>query len=645
MTTAGIQQVIEGKESKFSIEYDCSSPEEQRYFLLEATPLLSCRGKGAVLSHIDITQQKITEALLHENHQRSEQLVRQRTAELQLFENIFKSALEGITVTDAEGSIINVNQAFCDITGYDRDDVIGRNPRILKSDRHQDRFYQRMWQQLNHQGFWEGEIWNRRKNGEIYPEWLTINTMKGENGNISNYVAVFHDISHIKEKDNKIKQLAYEDPLTGLPNRSLMLDRLNLALDSVKRKDHQIAVLHLDIDHFKNINKLYGYPVGDDLLCSLARHLESQVRDGETLAHLGGDDFVIISRFIKEQGVSALAERLSLSLEQPLVVKDQRIKINISIGIATSGKGWIDPYVLLQNADTALQQSKQAGRNCYRFFDRAINNRLLQQLTIEREIREAFSQREFVVHYQPQIEISSGQIVGVEALVRWQKQDHTMVRPDLFIPVAEEIGLIQDLDMYVLDQACSDILQLHQQGFNDLQLSVNFAAGHFQNGLLAEKIMTMLKKRHFNPAMLGIELTETGMMSDLEKTKDVLTQLGDYGFKIAVDDFGTGYSSLYYLKKLPLSALKIDRSFVQELSDEANDRAIIVAILTLAKALGLKTIAEGVELDSERLFLEQHGCDQIQGYYYSRPLPFSQLTDFLYDWRQTQTSSRLAQVS
>ena len=628
----GIQSVIDGQKDCFLMEYECASPEQVRHYLMRVLPLRYKGGKSGnsvVVSHVDITERKKAEVALKQNYSRAEELINERTAELSLFEKIFKSALEGITVTDVSGTIISVNNAFTKITGYSRDEVIGKNPRVLKSDRHDQNFYRQLWQQLATQGWWEGEIWNRRKSGEVYPEWLTINAIKNSDNKITNYVAVFHDITQIKEKDEKITELAYQDPLTGLPNRAYMFARLEIATERARRKNRGVVLLHLDVDNFKNINDLHGYAKGDAFLCAIADHLSSQVRNGDTVAHIGGDEFAIIGTYEDENTVPNLVERLHCSFKESIRAGNERFDTTVSIGVATFPADGDGPLELIQKAGFALRQAKKEGQNRFCFFDSIQNKRVLDRLKLEDDIRQALIDEDFVVHYQPQIDAMSGAVIGCEALVRWCRKDGSLVAPDLFISVAEEMRIIRQLDLYVMDRAFHDLNELHRGGFGDLSISLNMSAAHFENLEMISDVMSLVTRHEIDPAFVDLEITETAMMKDIKMTENILNRLSQHNFNIAIDDFGTGYSSLYYLKRLPINAVKIDRSFVRELICDDSDQVIVSAILNMAQTLGLKTVAEGVEEQAQLNYLQSRGCNKIQGYYYSRPVAIDELLEFL----------------
>lgn len=627
----GLNAVLSRAHSCFNLEYETISKGRSTHNLFKVHPLSLDHFRGAVVSQLDITRRKQAELALQERHDIIATKVKKSTADLQLFEKIFHSALEGITVTDTNGVILNVNEAFTRITGYSRTEALGRNPRILKSDRHDDEFYQQMWIQLATVGIWEGEIWNRRKNGEVYPEWLSINSIIVPEDGTVNYVAVFHDITQLKEKEERIEHLAYRDPLTGLPNRALLLDRMEMLLKRAKREEKGVAVLCIDLDNFKNINDSLGHPVGDQLLCDVASQLSGLLRSSDTIARISADEFIAVCPFEQDIEVLTLADRLQKSFQQIFHVQNHSFYLTLSIGIAVFPADGTTGDKLIQHADIALNQAKAQGKNRFRLYDEEMNSALVSRLNLERELRDAVEEGTIKVHYQPQINLTTGKILGFEALARWTRQDGSVVPPDQFISIAEETGVIDQLGLHILTQACRDMQTLAAAGFPGLRLSVNLSAVQFRDHKLAARIIDAIKELEFDSFLLELEITETIMMTNLQLIEATLNQLHSQGMRISVDDFGTGYSSLAYLKRFPIAALKIDRSFIADIANDSNDKAIVEAILTMAKALNIETIAEGVEDEEQQAFLAERGCDIVQGYYYSRPLPLDQLLFFMQD--------------
>jgi diguanylate cyclase (GGDEF)-like protein/PAS domain S-box-containing protein len=546
--------------------------------------------------------------------------------QLQLFEKVFESALEGITITDPEGAILAVNRAFTDITGYTAEEAVGENPRILKSDRHPASFYAAMWEALVQEGRWEGEIWNRRKNGEAYPEWLSISAIRDEDGHTSHYVAVFHDITEIKEKEERIQYQAYHDGLTGLPNRVLLKDRMRVAMLHAERHRRRMAVLFLDLDNFKTINDSLGHALGDRLLVAVAARVSGLVRTGDTVSRLGGDEFVVLMDGLEDEHEPVhLAQRVIEAMEQPFVLDGHELYITPSLGITVFPEDGDDPDTLIRNADLAMYQAKEQGRNRYRLFTAQMNERAQTRLALEKDIRKGLAEQEFFLHYQPRLDIAGDTVLGMEALARWQRNGET-VSPAEFIPVCEETGLILPLGEQLLDLACS---QVRECLAGDMRVSVNFSARQFQRADLVPQVERTLARHRMPPTALEMEITESVLLADLADTTRKLHELHDMGVRIAIDDFGTGYSSLAYLKHFPIDVLKIDRSFVIGLARNQGDTGIIRTITQLAANFHMRVVAEGVETAEQLDVLRGMHCHEIQGYYFSRPLPLEELRAFL----------------
>ncbi len=550
---------------------------------------------------------------------------KQAEAELRIAATAFESQ-EGISVTDATGTILRVNRAFTNITGYSADEVIGKNPSILSSGRHNSDFYAAMWNSIKNQGVWDGEIWNRRKSGEIYPEHLTITAVKGANGNISNYVATLTDITLSKAAAEEIQQLAFYDSLTGLPNRRLLHDRLNQALASSARSGRQGALLFLDLDHFKTLNDTLGHDVGDMLLKQVAERLITCVREGDTVARLGGDEFVVM---LEELGSDALdaagqaeavGDKILAALNQPyqLITHEHHSTPSIGATLFNNHQSKIDE--LLKQADIAMYQAKKAGRNTLCFFDPQMQANLGLRVALERDLRLALAEGQFRLYYQMQT-THDRQIVGAEVLIRWQHPKHGLVSPLEFIPLAEETGLILPIGQWVLEIACAQLKlwdsDVHTQ---NLQLAVNVSARQFRQADFVDRVCQVMTNHAINPRQLKLELTESLVLDNVEDTIEKMHALKKFGVHFSMDDFGTGYSSLSYLTQLPLDQLKIDQSFVRNLGIKSSD-AIVQTIIGMADNLGMEVIAEGVETETQRIFLQQHGCLLCQGYLFSKPVP------------------------
>ncbi len=546
---------------------------------------------------------------------------------------VFESTREGVVITDLQSRILAVNRAYTEITGYSEEQVLGKNPKIIRSGRHDENFYQAMWASLNSVGYWRGEIWNRRKNGEVYPQWLTISTVRNEIGAPSNYVGVFTDITQMKQSEARLTHLAHYDPLTGLPNRLLMQSRLQHAIERAQRHHHRVAALYVDLDRFKNINDSLGHPVGDELLIMLAARMKKRLREEDTLARLGGDEFLLMLEDIKEPREPAkLAQNLMSLLAVPFVLPSgHEIFVNASIGISLFPDDARSVTELIQHADMAMYQAKQEGRGTYRYHTEALSIAANERLEMETRLRQALVSEEFVLHYQPLIDARSQQAVGVEALLRWQPQDRAMVAPGKFIPAAEETGLIVPLGEWVLRAACMQGKAWIDAGLPPLVMAVNLSVRQFQSENLVRFIQQVLAETNFPAALLELELTESMFMEHAEQSIDTLRTLKALGVSLAIDDFGTGYSSLTYLKRFPIDKLKIDQSFVHGLAEDLNDREIAATIIAMARGLKLKVLAEGVESQQQLAFLQQHGCDYYQGYLFHKPVPASELESWLRD--------------
>jgi|GEM_PF-478091 len=539
-----------------------------------------------------------------------------------IFHKAFENALEGISITDSDGIILAVNQAFSEITGYSADEVIGRNSHILKSERQDHSFYTQLWSTLLKTGQWSGEIWNQRKNGEVYPEILSISSIYDDNKEVAHYVAVFHDITELKQQEERIVHQAYHDALTGLPNRTLANDRIGVSIAHVKRGGTKLAVLSLDLDNFKNVNDCLGHEHGDQLLQQVAKRLVSLVREEDTVARLGGDEFLIlVAAITAEMVVNDFVQRLLQSFTAPFNVGGSELFISASIGVAFYPEDGDNAGVLTKNADIAMYQAKTTGKNNYCLFTSDLSERISYLRELENNLRQAVMNREFTVFFQPKIDPLRGVITGAEALVRWQKPDGTIVSPADFIPLAEETGLIIPLGEQVLDISCRVIRMLNDLGNAHLTISVNLSPLQFVQPNLVDRIFAILQKYKISSTQLELEITESAMMTDLTQTVETLNQLVDAGIAISIDDFGTGYSSLAYLKRFPIKILKIDRSFIRDLTIDPSDAQLVETIILMAHNLGIGVVAEGVETKEQLEWLKGRGCEQIQGYYYSKPLP------------------------
>jgi diguanylate cyclase (GGDEF)-like protein/PAS domain S-box-containing protein len=544
---------------------------------------------------------------------------------------VFASTRDGVVITDLVPRIVAINRAYADITGYSEAEVLGNNPSMLQSGRQDKAFYQALWQSLRETGHWQGEIWNRRKNGEIYPQWLSISMVRDEWGEPRNYVGVFTDMSQIKASEARLEHLAHFDPLTDLPNRLLVQSRLQNAIERAERHGYRVAALYLDLDHFKNVNDSLGHPVGDELLVQLARRLSERLRDEDTLARLGGDEFLLLLEFVAlPEHAAAVAQSLIDLLQQPFLLESgNEVFVGLSIGISLYPDDASNVTELIQHADAAMYLAKQQGRNTYRFHTESLTRAASERLALETRLRQALDRNEFLLYYQPLIDAASGRAHAVEALVRWQPVGEELIAPDRFIPIAEETGLIVPLGAWVLRTACAQAQVWRQAGLGLQSVAVNLSARQFLAADLVQQVRASLAASGLPACCLELELTESMLMDHAERSIATLAALKALGVRLAIDDFGTGYSSLAYLKRFPIDKLKIDQSFVRGLAESADDREIAATIIAMARNLRLAVLAEGVETAEQRDILAALGCEAYQGYLYSRPLPADALAEWL----------------
>ena len=548
---------------------------------------------------------------------------------LQLAARVFESSGEAIVITDPDNLILSVNRAFSKLTGYSQEEVIGRDPRLLKSDRHEPTFYQELWKSLLAAGHWQGEIWNRRKNGEVYPEWLSITVVRDTQGQVLNYIAIFSDISEIKAAMQQIEFLAHYDPLTRLANRRLLEQRVEQLIALAARNKKQLALLFIDLDRFKVVNDSLGHAAGDVILETVAQRLRATMREVDCLARLGGDEFVcVLHDVIEPPDVHIAARRLMAALDEPIPVAGHTLTVTSSIGISLYPGDGVDYETLLKHADAAMYSAKKAGRDRFAFFCESMNVSMAREREIESALRRALSLDEFVLHYQPQVAIGSGRIIGMEALLRWNSAQLGPIAPGAFIPLAEETGLIVAIGEWVLREACRQNAQWQRAGLPAVVVAVNLSALQFRQSNLPETVRGALQASGLAARWLELELTESLIMQDAEYTIASLQVLKEIGTTLAIDDFGTGYSSLAYLKRFAIDKLKIDQSFIRDIPDDDDDK-IVTAIIGLAHALNLKVIAEGVETDGQLAFLRERHCDEMQGYLYRRPLPAAAMEELL----------------
>ena len=577
---------------------------------LARTQLLRCLGFGATL---------------REHHADRERL-RQAAA-------VFDCTREGVLVTDRKGVIVHVNRAFMQITGFQGEEVLGQEPRMFKSGHHPAAFYQTMFEALQRSGEWSGEIWNRRKSGEIYPQWQTIRLIRDDHGELSHYVAVFSDISKIKDSEHELKYLAHHDPLTDLPNRLLFTDRAQQALASAQINKRGCALLLIDLDHFKMINDSLGHTIGDKLLKAVARRLKAMFGPGITLARLGGDEFAVLAENCPQLvQAAALAQRILDGLKEQFPIDGHQLFINASIGISLFPGDALSAEQLLRNADSALFKTKSAGRDGYALYTEELTAHAQQRVETAFELRRALEQHELRVYYQPVHDLKSCRLVGVEALVRWEHPRRGLVSPAEFIPIAERTGLIAEIDAWVMRHACEQMCQWQRAGLALSFVAVNVSSRLFARHELYQQVAQALHDTGLDPAYLELEVTESAVMDDPEVALEQMYRLRELGVRLAIDDFGTGYSSLLRLKRLPVQKLKIDQGFVAGLPWDEDDGAIVRVIIALAQSMGMQVHAEGIEQAEQAAFILEQGGDLGQGYWFGRPVPAGEL-----DWTRVPT--------
>lgn len=555
---------------------------------------------------------------------------KQAEERLRLAGTVFEAAREAIVVTDAERRIIAVNPAFTVMTGYTQNEVLGQDARILRSERHADEFYAALWQTIEREGVWRGEIWNRRRTDEVCPAMQTIVAVRDASGTLINYVSVATDITPLKQAEERVRRLAYYDALTGLPNRQLLSERARFALAIETNQHLQRAILFLDLDRFKYVNDSLGHQEGDTLLREVALRLRGIVSDTDTLSRLGGDEFVLLLSDVGREGAIEMAENVMSILDRPFMIAGHSFSLTVSIGISLYPHDGSDFETLLRNADTAMYRAKQTGRNTFLFYDTEMNVATLEYLKLMSALRRGVQVGELRTYFQPKVRLSDGCLVGTEALVRWIHPEEGLLMPGRFINAAERTDLIVSIGNWVLEDVCQQLASWRDSGFPPLTVAVNLAPRHFSQPGLADRLQELLQKYQLDPRCLELELTESTLLEPGEETLFTLEKLKRQGVNLAIDDFGVGYSSLSYLKHLPLASLKIDRSFVRDLTTDSDDRTIAATVVALGHSLGLKVVAEGVESEQQRDILLEQGCDFAQGYLYSRPLSSGDFTDW---WR------------
>jgi diguanylate cyclase (GGDEF)-like protein/PAS domain S-box-containing protein len=547
---------------------------------------------------------------------------KQLEQQLRLDQKIIENTEEAVVITDSEAVILDVNDAYTEITGYTREDVVGQNPRFCKSGRHDEQFYKEMWRQLLENGIWSGEIWDRRKQGDVFEKWLTINAIQDSGGATVSYVGVFTDITEKKNAERKLRNILFYDPLTKLPNRTLFQERLEQAILNSQERDMPLALFCIDLDRFKDINDTLGHKAGDELLVQAAKRIRNGLRKSDIVARLCGDEFCVILSEIKlRESVGLLAMRLIHLLQQPFYLAEQEVFVDASIGISIYPDDAKEAEGLLQNADTAMHFAKEQARGSFQHFRSQMNERLLQRLNLEHDLRHALEQEEFLLHYQPKYSLTEERFVGAEALVRWLHPKEGMISPAEFIPVAEAGSMIIALGEWVLRTACRQVKTWEEEGLGRLRIAVNLSSKQFQDRKLLQFIKDTLQETGLAAEQLELEITESTVMEHPQQTAELLREIRELGVRIAIDDFGTGYSSLAYLKKFPVNTLKIDQSFVADLTKDSEDEAIVDSIIRMAAGLKLDVVAEGVETQEQLDFFKKRRCKEVQGYFFSKPLP------------------------
>ena len=558
-----------------------------------------------------------------------------------LYAKVFENSGEAILISDSNNRIVAVNQALEMDTGYTKGELIGKDPRILSAGKTPRETFRLMWAALQDKeaGFWQGELWDLRKDGSIYPKWAAITAVHDAKGSLTNYIASYTDISERKTSEARIAHLAHHDALTGLFNRYSLENRLAQSLLAARRENRQMAVIFIDLDRFKIINDTLGHHVGDLLLVEVANRLSACVRESDIVARLGGDEFVVaLTSLANDMDAAHVVKKIIAALEIPCEIEGKQLHTTLSVGISFFPDNGEDVDALMKNADTAMYHAKEKGRNNFQFFSPAMTAAATERHEIERDLRIALKNKEFELHYQPQVCANKGLIRGVEALIRWRHPDRGLIPPLKFIPIAEESGVIESIGSWVLEEACRQMAEWRKAGFDLKHVAVNLSAHQLRSPNLVRQVQSAIARFGLAPGQLELEITESVAMEDPERAIGQLRMLRDSGVELAIDDFGTGYSSLAYLKMLPIHTLKLDRAFVRDIETDENDAAISSATLALAKNLGLRVVAEGVETEAQRDFLTSHACNLLQGYLFGKPEPADVLT------ARWQTSAAMPRV-
>jgi diguanylate cyclase (GGDEF)-like protein/PAS domain S-box-containing protein len=611
-----LQEMIEARRDNYHL-YERYVPTDGRTVWGSRTATAIRDTAGGALRFVVAVVEDVTEKKRLEDHMR-------------LADTVFRNTGEGLFVTDADQRIIHVNPAFTELTGYSPSDVLGKTPSVLSSGRHSPEFFQTMRQTLAETGKWQGEIWNRRKSGEMFAEWLNIAAVRDEQGVLTNYVSVFSDITSRKQVEERLNYLANHDPLTRLPNRTLFQERLSRALTRAHRNQSIVALLFIDLDHFKQVNDTLGHLAGDLLLQQVADRLSSCIRQGDTVARLAGDEFTVILEDIADpRDAAVVAHKILRALFDPFDLKGREAKISSSIGVALYPADAGDPQTLVRLADAAMYRAKHQGRNTCQFHSETVNAQAFERLTLENALRHAVERNEFHLHYQPIFDVRSGKVVAVEALLRWNHPEIGAVAPSQFLPLAEETGLVLPIGQFVLESACRQTKLWHDGGFPNLRVNVNLSGRQLRTIDLIETVAEALEHTGLPPEALEVEVPEGSVIDRQHEPGSLFSRFKALGVGLAIDDFGSGYSSFAFLRRLPANALKIDQAFVRNAACESDDAEIVTAIVAVAHGLHMAVVAPGIETEAQLDFLAGCGIDHVQGFLLARPMTAEEMTVFL----------------
>ncbi len=626
-THSTLQDYLDGKTSSYFSEHRVCCKDRSYQWILERGMVVSRSEDGKPLrmigTHTDISARK-----------RAEDLLKTQQTQIKLAAQVFAHGREGITISDARGHIVLANKAFTALSGYTEAELLGKNTRILSSGRHSPEFYRAMWDAINTKDCWAGEIWDRRKDGTEYPAWLAISTMRDAQGQITHYIGNFSDLSDAKAAENRIQRLSYFDALTGLPNRALLQDRTAHAISMMQRASEPLTMMLVAIDHFKRITDTLGHSIGDELLVEMAKRLSGSVRAQDTVARLGGKEFVLVLPSTASDGAAHLAAELLRELAQPCQLGDHALTVTASIGIASYPDNASDFDALLKAVQIAMHRAQVSGRDTFQFYSDDMYQQVRARDHMVKALRHAATLDQLQLAYQPLVDLQTGQISGVEALLRWQHPDLGAISPVRFIPLAEEFGLIKGIGEWVFRRACRDLRTWLGKGIQVPHVAINVSPLQFHDADLIEQVKSALSDYQVDPALIYLEVTEGALMDDVPRSEAMLKELKNLGVKLALDDFGTGYSSLSYLKRFPFDKVKIDQSFVRDITTSQSDAVIVKVIVAMAHGLGLKVIAEGVETEAQCEIMRTSGCDEIQGYFFSRPIPAQAIEELFSEGRQ-----------